>query len=104
MIITPIREPSGTNAQTEVRDHGFPKEAEMAGLSISPNHRPRIPPAAPPGGHRPGHRYRWRRLDVLVSEPSGCICLAAVVLIALIIFMIPALEAAWWNAGRPAQG
>ena len=35
-----------------------------------------------------------------MSEPSGCICVAAVVLIALIIFMIPALEAASWNAGR----
>jgi hypothetical protein len=43
MIITRIREPSGTNAQTEVRDHGFPKEAGMAGLSISPNHRPHTP-------------------------------------------------------------
>ena len=38
MIITRIREPSGTNAKTEVRDHGFPKEADMAGLSISLNH------------------------------------------------------------------
>jgi hypothetical protein len=63
----------------------------MAGLSISPNHRPRILPGCPTRGHRPGHRDRWRRL---ASEPSGCICVAAVVLIALIIFMIPALEAA----------
>ncbi len=48
----------------------------------------------PRPGNRPGHRDRWRRLDVLASEPSGCICVAAVVLIALIIFMLPALEAA----------
>jgi hypothetical protein len=50
-----------------------------------------------------GHRDRRRRLDVLASEPSGYICVAAVALITLIIFMIPALEAASWNAGRPAQ-
>jgi hypothetical protein len=76
----------------------------MVGLSISPNHRPRILAGCPTRGNRPGHRDRWRRLDVLASEPSGSICVAAVVLLALIIFMIPALEAASWNAGRPAQG
>jgi hypothetical protein len=65
MIITRILEPSGTNAQIEVRDHGFPKEADMA--SLQSNHRPRtVPPAA-----APGHRDRWRRLDVLASESSG---------------------------------
>jgi hypothetical protein len=54
MIITRIRGPSGTNAQTEVRDHGFPKEAGMAGLSISPNHRPRILPGCSTRGTDPG--------------------------------------------------
>jgi hypothetical protein len=54
----------------------------MAGLSISPNHRPRILPGCPTRGNRPGHRDRWRRLDVLASEPFGCICVGAVVLIA----------------------
>ena len=54
----------------------------MAGLSISANHRPASSPGYPTRGHRPGHRDRWRRLDVLASEPSGCICVAAVVLIA----------------------
>jgi hypothetical protein len=81
MIITRIREPSGTNAQTEVRDHGFPKEAGMAGLSISSNHRPRILPGCSTRGTDPGTRDRWRRLDVLAPEPFGCIRVAAVVLI-----------------------
>jgi hypothetical protein len=48
MIITRILETSGTNARIEVRDHGFPKEADMA--SLQSNHRPRtVPPAAAPG-------------------------------------------------------
>lgn len=72
MIITRILEPSGTNAQIEVRDHGFPKEADMA--SLQSNHRPRtVPPAA-----APGHRDRWRRLDgvgavwVVSALPRSC--------------------------------
>ena len=84
-----------TILKVTVRDHGFPKGwADMARLSISPNHRPRILPGCPARGNRPGHRDRWRRLDVLASEPSGCICVAAVVLIAFLTVMLPALEAA----------
>ena len=91
MIITRILEPSGTNAQIEVRDHGFPKEADMA--SLQSNHRPRtVPPAAAPGTD-PGTATGGEDSTFLRRSRLGGICVAAVVLIALIIFMIPALVA-----------
>jgi hypothetical protein len=85
MIITRILEPSGTNAQIEVRDHGFPKEADMA--SLQSNHRPRTVPRLLHRGIATGVEDS----TFLRRSRLGGICVAALVLIALIIFMIPAL-------------
>jgi hypothetical protein len=84
MIITRILEPSGTNAQIEVRDHGFPTEADMAfSPTIDRARSPRLPHRGTATGGEDSTFLRRSRL--------GGICVAALVLIALIIFMIPAL-------------
>ena len=61
--------------------------------SLQSKHRPRTVPRLPHRGTDPGTATGGEDSTFLRRSRHGGICLAAVVLIALIIFMIPALVA-----------